>query len=518
MFRTKAIQCLLLGVAACSLEADPGEPTFTGVEVVEQGNGVFRLQVDASEEDAWIYFSLASASGVESPVDPKNSRTWDLGFRRFLVKSNGGVSGSGNVSVAAVPGASFEDLKVAPASGYVQDVAGAEPDPNAPDEVLQPEVDYAFNVEHAESPNGWYNYDPTSHTLSPAAVVYVVKALDERFYKVEFVRYYNDAGSPAILTLRFAEIPPATGNRVDASTGWTYLSISEGVMNVPDPEVSLAWDFAINRTRMRTNGGTSGSGRGGGAWAPEGILFEQLSEVTTVGFHVDEELKIAFPMNAGTESGNPILGDWYNYNSTTHQVSPKKRVLVLRGADGASYGKLQIISYEDGIFDVRLGSVKAVAKPVQRTVTAATEGSWVGVNLRTGVVGTSTSTSDLTWDIAVSRTNIRTNSGTSGNGEAGAVELSNTDLSDVSTAPPGGYEVDEMLPVPGSPGSGEFSGNPVLNGWFDYDDVNHTVSPRDVIYVVRTANGDFAKLKVLAYDEGVLTLSFAYAGPVRNTF
>lgn len=208
MFRMKAVLPISLGIAACSLEADPGESTFSGVEVVDQGDGVFGLEVDASDRNAWVYFSFAKRSGIEAPVEPKSSPGWDLGFKRFLVKSNGGVSGTGEVEVAAVTRVTFDALREPPASGYLQDAPRPPPDPGTPDNVLQPEANFAFNVDNGVSKAGWYHYDPTTHKLSPAAVVYVVKALGGRFYKVAFVGYYDDAGSPGILTLRFAKITP----------------------------------------------------------------------------------------------------------------------------------------------------------------------------------------------------------------------------------------------------------------------------------------------------------------------
>ena len=519
MFRTNVVLPFSLGVAACSLEPDPGEPTFTGVEVVDQGDGVFSLEVDASDREAWVYFSFANRMGIEAPADPESSLEWDLAFRRFLIKSNGGVSGAGSVSVAALSGVAFDDLEEAPATGYLQDVAGdpPEPDPGTPDNVIQPEVDYAFNVDNGESPTGWYGYDPASHTLSPAAVVYVVQALDGRFYKLEFVRYYDLAGSPAILTLRFAEVPQA-GRRVDAASGWTYLTVAGAVVAIPDPDTSSGWDFAINRTRMRTNSGSSGSGLGGAMWAAEDAAYEDLSEVTTVGFVVDRELQVLFPMNAGLESGNPILWDWYHYNATTHEVSPKERVLLVRGADGESYGKLQVVSYADGVFRLRTEPVKGVASVVERMISADDPEAWVHMSLRTGEVGTASSSADLDWDIAFSRTRIKTNSGMSGEGAAGALELAESDIARVTEAPVEGYAVDTWISMTDPPGSAAFSGNPVLNSWFDYDDVSQTFVPRDVVYAVRTANGDYSKLEILDFQDGVLTVSFAYAGPQRTAF
>ena len=39
------------------------------------------------------------------------------------------------------------------------------------------------------------------------------------------------------------------------------------------------------------------------------------------------------------------------------------------------------------------------------------------------------------------------------------------------------YAADAMLPVPGPPGSGEYSGSPTLAAWYDYDATTHAVTP-----------------------------------------
>ena len=77
---------------------------------------------------------------------------------------------------------------------------------------------------------------------------------------------------------------------------------------------------------------------------------------------------------------------------------------------------------------------------------------------------------------------------------------------------------DEMLPIPGPPGSGESSGNPVLANWYDYDMETHVTSPKDAAFILKTASGDFVKLQVIEYQDGVMTLDWAYAGPGQTTF
>ncbi len=508
MKRTQLL-CLALLAACGDLEPDPGDPTLSGVVVTDVGDGTYRLDVDASDEAAWVYFDLDTQRAADAAA-------WDLGFKRFLVKTNGGSSGDAGVRVAAVA-TDFDDLDVAPVAGWTEDRPSEDAPTDKPDDILESDIDHAFNQPNAASENGWYDYDPVDHTLSAADVVFVVESDAGRFYKVRFERYYDDAGSPAILTLRFGEIdPPEDTGTIDASEGWTYLRIGDGV--VTTTAEALDWDVAISRTILATNGGTSGAGLGGAAWAEASARFDDIDEVSTFGFVGDEELPVPGPPGSGTISQNAVLGEWYDYDPATHAVSPKDRVLLVRGADGERYGKLQILDYEDGAYRLVLEPVTAAPEAATLELDASDGAAWVHIDLTSGrLVDTASASADLGWDIAFSRTRIRTNGGTSGSGVAGAVEM-DTKFDDVTAAPSEGYVADEALPLPGPPGSGTYSGNAVLNGWYDYDPTTHTTTARDVAFVVRTAHGDFVKLAVQSWDDGVYTVRVAYAGPERSAF
>ncbi len=65
---------------------------------------------------------------------------------------------------------------------------------------------------------------------------------------------------------------------------------------------------------------------------------------------------------------------------------------------------------------------------------------------------------------------------------------------DVTTsAPAGDYAVDQQLPNPGPPGSGEHADNPALEGWYDYDPATHATTPKPVVFL---AHGGHAKLQI----------------------
>ena len=173
-----------LPLAACGddLAIDSTQTERSPLVATESnGAGESTTTIDASNAEAWVYFSFASGAEV-TPVDPATSADWDLGFQRFHIISNGGVSGSGGAAVAAVVEQTFESVTSAPAEGYVAD----QPDSDDDDAVA--------NSAFAEN-GGWYDYDGATNRLSPKPIVYVVRTSTGAHYKLEILDYYDAAGT-----------------------------------------------------------------------------------------------------------------------------------------------------------------------------------------------------------------------------------------------------------------------------------------------------------------------------------
>jgi len=113
--------------------------------------------------------------------------------------------------------------------------------------------------------------------------------------------------------------------------------------------------------------------------------------------------------------------------------------------------------------DVKAGNVKEIAN-----LKANTDGEWVYYSLTKGVVEVTTATPTVSnWDVAFSRYHVKTNSGTSGKGQGGAVKTAETDLSKVATASvTASYTVDKPLNVSsfggGKPGQSRISASPIF--------------------------------------------------------
>ncbi len=156
------------------------------VRHIDEGEGVRWTAIDAASDTAWVYVSLVDGAQLDV-TDPLTDESWDLAFQRFHIATNGGSSGPAGHEAAVVPAATLEDVEVPPADGYVADAADGDDDDDDPDYALA----------------AWYDYDVMTHVLTPVSQVYVVRTGDERYYGIEIVGYYDDAGTSGHPSLRW---------------------------------------------------------------------------------------------------------------------------------------------------------------------------------------------------------------------------------------------------------------------------------------------------------------------------
>ena len=169
--------------AADSLPQD----TDTGGLILD--GEVRSLTVNATATDAWVYLNLTDGA-LLSPTDPRQDLTWQLALQRYNLAVNGGVSGVGGVQVAPVDGRDLDGLTAAPSDGWRTDLAD-----NNGDGVPE----YALG--------DWYDYDASTHVLTPADRIYALCDGSGACFKLSVEGYYDDVGTPAMVSLRFAPLP-----------------------------------------------------------------------------------------------------------------------------------------------------------------------------------------------------------------------------------------------------------------------------------------------------------------------
>lgn len=131
-----------------------------------------------------------------------------------------------------------------------------------------------------------------------------------------------------------ATADPATG-RPGTPKHYAFFSFATNSEVPYTDSATTKWDIAVRTTTILVNGGSSGPGQGG-AIVQDG-LFAEVATAPTSGYNVDTPTAKAIPTGSGK--------GWYNYNSTTHVVSPiAGKVLLVRTATG-KYAKMEILSY-----------------------------------------------------------------------------------------------------------------------------------------------------------------------------
>lgn len=119
------------------------------------------------------------------------------------------------------------------------------------------------------------------------------------------------------------------------------------------------------------------------------------------------------------------------------------------------------------------------------TVDATDRESWVYVNLLEGdLVDIKDAATSIEWDLGFQRTAVIANGGVSGPGNAELLVLEETVFEDILEAPEGGYiaDTDQIATIARG------------DGWYTYTGPpNHWILPNARVYILRTANGNYAK-------------------------
>lgn len=127
----------------------------------------------------------------------------------------------------------------------------------------------------------------------------------------------------------------------------------------------------------------------------------------------------------------------------------------------------------------------------------ATElGEWIGFDFETGTDVPDTST---TWDLRFQRFHITVNGGLTGPGMVEVAVLPGVDFATVTRAPVGGYGTD------GDSTDWVFDRG---DHWYAYTVGTHVLMPRDVVYVVRSVERNYYKMKFVGYYDSAGTSGY----------
>lgn len=228
------------------------------------------------------------------------------------------------------------------------------------------------------------------------------------------------------------------------------------------------------------NGGVSGSA---------GVTAKSLG---AVDFSAAANVDSGFSTDAADVS---VIGEnWYNYDVTTHTISSKGDVYLIRATDYNVY-KMRIDNFGADGYTISYSLVDADGKPT--TMKTATIAASEGAPGKFSVVSGEVIEKDE-WDIAfltiplyipelggsIQNPGVRINSAEG----VEVAQIENKLYDDIKSLPEG-------LSFAKDDGDSLAIGDKV----FIYNSTNHRLTPPDVVYILQTVDGNYAKLQVTSY-------------------
>jgi hypothetical protein len=163
-----------------------------------------------------------------------------------------------------------------------------------------------------------------------------------------------------------------------------------------------------------------------------------------------------------------------------------------------------------------------VVSPETKTLTvdASAFEKWAYVSFVQGkevVISDTNFATDLSWDIALHRMDVRLNGGASGKGQGAALKTTQTALSAVTTIATSGFSIDELDSINISMTEKvEQPKNLLLSSWITMSGAMPPIYRyEENVYIVKTAEGKHVKLKFLDYKNaedkgGFVKFSYVY--------
>ena len=134
---------------------------------------------------------------------------------------------------------------------------------------------------------------------------------------------------------------------------------------------------------------------------------------------------------------------------------------------------------------------------------------WVHYDLESATLVAEDDVTDDNWDIAFQRYAIKVNGGVSGTGEVEVLILQGEyDTFEEVALPENGEWITDL-----EDSDGDDKPEYVFDTWFDYDLATHVLSPADLVYLIRTVEGNVFRFRILDYyssqgSSGYMSIEF----------
>jgi hypothetical protein len=168
----------MVSAGAVSVSPQPGDPNTSVAQIDATAGGSMSYG-----DNPFIYVDLIGGQKVAiTDVQAQQSEDWDIAFKRWQIKINGGDSGPAGVGVALVADKNLADVTSAPAGPYAQD--------NYFDAGCMTQQDAIGGLSTQLS--DWYDYDTATNALTPKKEVIVLNRRDQQGHiKLQITGYYK---------------------------------------------------------------------------------------------------------------------------------------------------------------------------------------------------------------------------------------------------------------------------------------------------------------------------------------
>jgi len=151
--------------------------------------------------------------------------------------------------------------------------------------------------------------------------------------------------------------------------------------------------------------------------------------------------------------------------------------------------------------------------PIVYTVDARSRDVWMYFDFARGSVVAVQDPKTDTWDLTFQRYVMKTNGGqTNPTGQGALLSLRERDFAAVTKVPDKAEFISDVHPK-----NRPSSYNPVLEKWFNYSYLANVLAPKPLVYLVRTHDSKYVKMRLLSYycanqSAGCLTFEYVYQG------
>jgi hypothetical protein len=157
--------------------------------------------------------------------------------------------------------------------------------------------------------------------------------------------------------------------------------------------------------------------------------------------------------------------------------------------------------------------------PLVYTVDARSQDMWMYFDFSRGSVVPVDNPRTEAWDLSIRRHVIRTNGGaTNPNGQAALLAIEDQDLRAVTQVPEKAEFTSDMRDK-----KRLYPYNPVIDKWYKYSYTTNVLLPKRTVYLVRTQDGKYAKMRIVSYYckghiSGCMTIEYVYQGDGSRHF